>query len=222
MKMSQKNINVAFVSLKTSFSADKKKCRKFKKNASEEVNFVEEYKNDPKYKTELCKTFAETSFCIYGNKCRFAHGKDELFEKSVNHPKYKQKNCMSFFKNGCCIYGSQCHFRHQEKKISQTNRTYYTYLLNLIELNIQEKFKTKGLNYFDEENEVLKIENFRSSNSVSNENQESNSIFIGLIEEKIKQKLKRLPVFSQILSQTNEKDHIGCEKLCFKKNYQMI
>ena len=34
---------------------------------------------DPKYKTELCKTFSDTGICPYGDKCRFAHGKEELF-----------------------------------------------------------------------------------------------------------------------------------------------
>ena len=39
---------------------------------------------DPKYKTELCKKFAEIGKCPYGNKCRFAHGKRELVVKMKN------------------------------------------------------------------------------------------------------------------------------------------
>ena len=222
MKKKNSNSKDSSIPLKTSFSAEKKKCRKFKKNALEVVDFVEEYKNDPKYKTELCKTFIEKSYCVYGNKCRFAHGKEELFEKSINHPKYKQKKCSSFFQIGYCIYGPRCHFKHEERKIDQTNRTYYCYLLNLIELNIQEKIKTQGLKFFDEDNESKNIENFRSCYSVSNENSETKSIFIDLIEEKFKQKLKRLPVFSQIMEETTHLENSNAEKLSFINNYQMI
>ena len=73
-----------------------KKKLKMKKNAMDPVNFEEERKNDPKYKTELCKSFMQNNFCIYGNKCRFAHGYKELVhKKQINN--YKQKTCNSFF-----------------------------------------------------------------------------------------------------------------------------
>ena len=36
---------------------------KMKKNAFEPVNFEEEKKRDPKYKTELCKSWVNTNFC---------------------------------------------------------------------------------------------------------------------------------------------------------------
>lgn len=208
--MSDKKSKSTNTSVKVSFSADKKKNRKLKKNATQEVNFLEEYKNDPKYKTELCKSFTETSFCVYGNKCRFAHGKHELFEKTINHPKYKQKNCLSYFHNGYCIYGPNCHFKHNEKKIDQTSRTYYTYLLNLIELNAKEKVKRHGIKFFDEE-ESVDSESFKSSNSsVSSENEKHESIFIELIEEKVRQKFKSLPVFSKI---RQEESIVQCESL---------
>ena len=73
-----------------------KKKLKMKKNAMDPVNFEEERKNDPKYKTELCKSFMETNFCVYGNKCRFAHGYNELVvKKQINH--YKQNLAIHFF-----------------------------------------------------------------------------------------------------------------------------
>lgn len=189
--------------VKVSFSADKKKSRKLKKNALQEVNILEEYRNDPKYKTELCKSFAETSFCMYGNKCRFAHGKHEVFEKTINHPKYKQKNCLSYFQNGYCIYGPNCHFKHNEKKIDQTNRTYYTYLLNLIELNINEKIKSHDIKFFDEE-DSYESESFKSSNSsVSSDKEKIPLILNELIEDKLKSYMKRLPVFIKISQEEN-------------------
>ena len=77
---------------------------KLKKNALDKVDFEEEKKNDPKYKTELCKSFMENHFCQYGNKCRYAHGKDDLvIKEKINN--YKRKLCKSFFKEGFCTYG---------------------------------------------------------------------------------------------------------------------
>jgi len=99
---------------------------KLKKNALDAVDVIKEAKNDPKFKTELCKSWVETGFCIYGNKCRFAHGKSEIFEKPVNSSKYKQKNCLSFFENGFCNYGTRCHFKHDERKVEDINILYYT------------------------------------------------------------------------------------------------
>jgi hypothetical protein len=40
-----------------------------------EVSLIDKFLSDPTYKTELCITFISTGFCIYGNRCRFAHGK---------------------------------------------------------------------------------------------------------------------------------------------------
>ena len=70
-----------------------------------------EQKKDPKYKTELCKTYSETKKCPYGFKCRFAHGKEELLSKIINS-NYKKKDCKTFSENGFCPYGSRCSFRH--------------------------------------------------------------------------------------------------------------
>jgi len=102
-----------------------KKKLKMKKNAMDPVNFEEERRNDPKYKTELCKSFMETNFCVYGNKCRFAHGMGELVSKKPIN-KYKQKLCNSFFKNGYCPYGNRCNFKHDERKLEQIGVPFYT------------------------------------------------------------------------------------------------
>lgn len=83
-----------------------------KKNADDPVDMNKEYILDPKYKTELCKSFEETKFCTYGNKCRFAHGKKELFQKTDNIANYKKNECKSFFKDNYCNYGSRCLFKH--------------------------------------------------------------------------------------------------------------
>lgn len=64
-----------------------------------------------RYKTELCRPFAETGFCKYGEKCQFAHGAGEL-RNMPRHPKYKTELCRTFHTTGLCGYGTRCHFIH--------------------------------------------------------------------------------------------------------------
>lgn len=117
---------------KSQFSSSGKKKLKYKKNALEYVDKELEFQKDNRYKTELCASFSENNFCVYGNKCRFAHGRDELFDKNSSHPNFRQKDCLSFHNAGYCNYGKRCHFRHNDHiKIQNLNRSYYAYLLNL-------------------------------------------------------------------------------------------
>ena len=83
-----------------------------------------------KYKTELCKKFQSTGFCPYGNKCQFAHGKEELIIKNQGK-NYKKRFCKSFHEKGYCPYGSRCNFRHDEKTFNETNLSYYYFRLFL-------------------------------------------------------------------------------------------
>jgi len=118
--------------------------KKYKKDALEFVDYEHEYKNDPKFKTELCKTFTDTGFCTYGNKCRFAHGREELFNKYSSHPKYRKSDCVTFHTNGYCNYGSRCHFRHHEKRsLDEISRSFFTYGLFVL-----PKIKTVRLQIF--------------------------------------------------------------------------
>lgn len=66
-----------------------------------------------RYKTELCRSFAETGQCRYGLKCQFAHGADEL-RPLARHPRYRTELCHSFHVNGFCPYGSRCNFIHTD------------------------------------------------------------------------------------------------------------
>jgi hypothetical protein len=121
---------------------NKSSKKKYKKDALEFVDYEGEYKKDPKFKTELCKTFTDTGFCAYGNKCRFAHGKEEMFEKMINHPKYRKSDCMAFHSNGFCNYGQRCHFRHNEMRVlNEIPRSYYTYLINILPQKKVSNFK---------------------------------------------------------------------------------
>lgn len=77
-----------------------------------------------RYKTELCRSFAEVGACKYGDKCQFAHGEDEL-RTVTRHPKFKTENCKSFHTTGFCPYGPRCHFIHNDeskpKQMSDVN-----------------------------------------------------------------------------------------------------
>ena len=120
--------------------------KKYKKNAMEFVDYETEYKKDPKFKTELCKTFTDTGFCAYGNKCRFAHGKDDLFNRHVSHPKYRKSDCMTFHTNGFCNYGARCHFRHNETlRLHSLPLSFYYLQLTIY----PEKAKIRRLPIFD-------------------------------------------------------------------------
>ena len=131
------------------------KRKKLKKNAKELVDMEVENKLDPKYKTEMCKSWVETKFCVYGNKCRFAHGKQELFNRNSNGSKYKVKDCNSFKETGICMYGSRCNFKHDERKLDGMNRSYFSLLpasSGLRRLPVFETFSpsTSPLNLSDE------------------------------------------------------------------------
>jgi len=108
------------------------KIKKPKKNATQPVNIYEEKILDPKYKTELCKTYEETGFCPYVNKCRFAHGKNELFDKSLNVNNYKIKKCKAFYCEAFCIYGSRCLFKHSDD-MEYIEKSYFSLRIAYIE-----------------------------------------------------------------------------------------
>lgn len=128
--------------------------KKLKKNACEPVDILKEKDSDPKYKTELCKTFVETNFCPYKNKCRFAHGRHELFQKSDKIYNYKKKNCKSFHNEGYCNYGSRCLFKHNDS-LDKIDRNIYSSLITFREVNELlsqkrsfAKTKNKGLSSY--------------------------------------------------------------------------
>jgi hypothetical protein len=104
-----------------------------------------EKKNDPKYKTELCKGFLNNGFCPYGHKCRFAHGKQELSVKMIDESRYKQKECKSFREQGFCMYGPRCNFKHDERKLKDISMSYYSYFIKNLDQNlIEDDFFAEG------------------------------------------------------------------------------
>jgi len=92
-------------------------CPKRKKftNHEEKRLFVEEYKR--KYKTEMCKNWELRGYCKFGDKCCFAHGRQELKLKVLTHVKYKTKPCKQYHQGGFCSYGQRCQYLHKEALI---------------------------------------------------------------------------------------------------------
>ncbi|KAL9657821.1 hypothetical protein ABK040_013159 [Willaertia magna] len=64
-----------------------------------------------RYKTELCRSWEETGQCRYGDKCQFAHGRNEL-RMVTRHHKYKSELCNNYHYEGTCMYGTRCCFIH--------------------------------------------------------------------------------------------------------------
>ena len=91
--------------------------------------------SEEKYKTEMCKNWMETDTCRYGNKCQFAHGKEELdiFRSSKKDDNKRTKNCRVFYKEKQCMYGSRCMFRHEHRHYNQIMRHYYGVQLYTLE-----------------------------------------------------------------------------------------
>lgn len=54
---------------------------------------------DPKYKTELCKTYISTKNCRYGLRCRFAHGIQDLMSNSNALKNKKENSEQSIYNN---------------------------------------------------------------------------------------------------------------------------
>ena len=103
--------------VKTKKTKDKKtfpkKNKKKKGNKSPFKGEARDFKI--KYKTELCKYYECNGYCKYGDKCAYAHGKQNLRSKVTNTTAYRTKKCTQFFEQGYCPYGNRCQFAHQLK-----------------------------------------------------------------------------------------------------------
>lgn len=124
--------------------------------ASNQSFFIySEYVKDPKYKTEMCKNWEKSSYCPYGVKCRFAHGKEELMAKeNESDPNYKSKDCLSFFKYGSCNFGRRCCFRHDERKFNEEHLISDVQIMLRFINPITEIQPKRRLNVFEEISQV--------------------------------------------------------------------
>ncbi|PAV90449.1 hypothetical protein WR25_14599 [Diploscapter pachys] len=79
----------------------------------EREQILKEKRRADAFKTALCDSYRKFEQCQYGERCRFAHGVEEL-RMPVNprgrfHPKYKTVLCDKFSTKGFC----QCMFIHK-------------------------------------------------------------------------------------------------------------
>jgi len=109
---SNKSYNSYGYNEEANFEIDVKPKRKNFATHEERRLFVEDYKR--KYKTEMCKNWELKGRCKFGNKCCFAHGRNELKAKILTHVKYKTKPCKQYHQTGYCPYGQRCQYLHKE------------------------------------------------------------------------------------------------------------
>ncbi|PVU89149.1 hypothetical protein BB561_005520 [Smittium simulii] len=109
IKMNSKKEKQTKAAEKSSFLVNDK-CSKEIVDKNEEILSEEDT-----FKTELCNKWMTTGRCIYGDLCRFAHGKDELRNR-IRHPKFRTKICKTFSKTGYCPYENRCDFVHVTSK----------------------------------------------------------------------------------------------------------
>jgi hypothetical protein len=74
-----------------------------------------------KYKTEVCKYWAEYGYCEFGDQCAFAHGNQEIRQKQHISSNYKTKKCNQFHETGYCPYGVRCQFVHSLRRDCPSN-----------------------------------------------------------------------------------------------------
>ena len=103
-----------------------------------------------KWKTEKCHNWEMHGVCKFAENCAFAHGNEELKQKTKNNS-YKTKLCKQFFEDGFCPYGSRCQFSHKKKNYD--NNTYMNNNNNKYEINYSEIISNLLLN----ENITLKV-----------------------------------------------------------------
>jgi hypothetical protein len=148
-KAPRKNSSGADTSCTSEECTPKKKNGKktFQKQNKNKIPFKGEAKDFKiKYKTELCKYFEINGYCKYGDKCAYAHGKENLRSKVTNTTAYRTKKCVQFFEQGYCPYGNRCQFAHQLKSNIINNpydrgMTYETILETISKLENVENIK---------------------------------------------------------------------------------
>ncbi|KAL4454203.1 hypothetical protein ABPG74_012160 [Tetrahymena malaccensis] len=148
-----------------------------------------------KFKTEMCKNWMEFGKCNYGKKCQFAHGKNELVDKSlVNKRQYKSKLCNSFHTQKYCPYGNRCMFIHESRTVSEIRQSthYQKILYNFCEQN-NELINFCQTQQQSKEQTTLESQNFEQP-SISQQQQPFKSSLNP-------SSTSRLPIFQSIVAQ---------------------
>lgn len=99
-----------------------------------ETELPNKFENSVKYKTEICKNFEIYKRCKFGDKCCFAHGLEELRERTHLNDSYKLKVCKNYHEIGYCKYGQRCQYVHYKEN------EYYSDVLKTTQFKIVTKF----------------------------------------------------------------------------------
>jgi hypothetical protein len=84
-----------------------RECARVEQGGPEEGEGHQANSYKKKYKTEICKNFELGGSCRWGETCCFAHGQDELKNKTHLNSNYKSKICKHFHRSGVCPYGTR-------------------------------------------------------------------------------------------------------------------
>ena len=82
-------------------------------------------RNVKKQKLELCKNYALTKYCKWGENCWFAHEAHELHARALPS-NYKTVLCKTYQRFGFCKYGDRCHYIHKVSEEQTIWRSYTT------------------------------------------------------------------------------------------------
>ena len=186
-------------------SLTSKNKKKAKKLSNRVIDMKEEFLKDPKYKTQLCKAYKENGSCIYLERCRFAHGEEQLFQKTNSHPKFKIKKCKSFYDNGFCTFGENCHFIHHENK-AKVFKLYYSFMIN-----------TELIDSCDQ-SDIKSSDTCSSSGGSLNSHKDCNYEEENLYTTLVKKTQRRLRVFqsispSEIINESDEEMCVESSKI---------
>ena len=109
---------------------------------------INEHLKDPKYKTELCKSYLKHGSCSYRVKCRYAHGEEELISKNFTNKNYKKLKCDKFHTIGYCPYGIRCQYLHEYRNLEYFRTSYYNSKIQ-VDLNEDANLIRKRLACFE-------------------------------------------------------------------------
>lgn len=132
------------------------------------------------YKTKLCEDWETFGTCIYGLKCKFAHGEKEI-------------------RQAYCKYGNNCHINNCKfKHINKTNKENYINLYNLenLEINKDKKDKDKILECY--------IKELQKHIDICKNNWNNVHDFLGPL---LKKELVNIKILNDILQQNDIEDN---------------
>lgn len=82
----------------------------------------------------------EKGYCPYENRCRFAHGIEELRAKDTwgNSELYRTRKCKVFYEKHECKFGERCNFMHDNRKIGEIVACHSKAIREALRINFEE------------------------------------------------------------------------------------